>query len=120
MELASYITSSSLENNESKILLVESAIQEQKWEKARKDIRSLLDVEPSREVCLLMAKIEDGDSQDIQKVNSWTLRSERGESKDIWICSISNNSQNYWSAVSEGGYFNTLQWKKPKSLNIIK
>ena len=88
MELASYITSSSLENNESKILLVESAIQEQKWEKARKDIRSLLDVEPSREVCLLMAKIEDGDSQDIQKVNSWTLRSERGEAKDIWICSV--------------------------------
>ena len=111
MELASYVTSSSLENNESKILLVESAIQEQKWERARKDIRSLLDVEPSREVCLLMAKIEDGDSQDIQKVNSWTLRSERGEAKDIWICSISNNSQNYWSAVSEGGYFNTLQWK---------
>ena len=120
LELASYVTSSSLENNESKILLVESAIQEQKWERARKDIRSLLDVEPSREVCLLMAKIEDGDSQDIQKVNSWTLRSERGETKDIWICSISNNSQNYWSAVSEGGYFNTLQWKKPKSLNIIK
>ena len=120
LELASYVTSSSLENNQSKILLVESAIQEQKWERARKDIRSLLDVEPSREVCLLMAKIEDGDSQDIQKVNSWTLRSERGEAKDIWICSISNNSQNYWSAVSEGGYFNTLQWKKPKSLNIIK
>ncbi|MDC0192746.1 hypothetical protein OAJ89_05490, partial [Alphaproteobacteria bacterium] len=120
LELASYVTSSSLENNESKILMVESAIQEQKWERARKDIRGLLDIEPSREVCLLMAKIEDGDSQDIQKVNSWTLRSERGEAKDIWICSVSNNSQNYWSAVSEAGYFNTLKWKKPKSLNIIK
>ena len=100
--------------------MVESAIQEQKWERARKDIRALLDTEPSREICLLMAKIEDGDSQDIQKVNSWTLRSERGEAKSIWICSVSGSSQNYWSAVSESGYFNKLQWKKPKSLNIIK
>jgi len=117
-ELVQYIVGSS-SNQESKVLKVEASIKARKWDVARSQIKSLLDVHPSKEVCLLMVKIEDGDSSDIQKINAWTLRSKNGIENSIWVCSISNNSQEYWSSTSDAGYFNSLQWKKPSILNFL-
>ena len=87
---------------------------------ARNYIKELLDVEPKKEVCLLMAKIEEGDSGNIQKINSWTLRAKNGAEKNVWLCMISNKSQNEWSSVSRGGYFNSLEWKQPYMLSEFK
>ena len=54
---------------ESIILIVETAIVSKKWELARNNIKELLDVQPKKEVCLLMAKIEEGESDNMQKKN---------------------------------------------------
>ena len=61
-----------------------------------------------------MSKIEEGETNDPQKVNAWISRSNFGELSKIWICNISNITQNEWTSVSKGGYFNTLEWKQPK------
>ena len=98
-------------------MLVESLISTKKWLEARNQIKDLLDLQPKKEVCILMSKIEEGDSGDVQKINAWNMRSKNGEEKNMWVCIITKQNQKVWSSVSEGGYFNTLEWKKPMILN---
>jgi len=116
-ELVKYIAGASYKNEESIILMVEAFVESKKWDDARNQIKDLLDVRPKKEVCLLMAKIEGGDSGDVQKINAWTQRAKDGAANNIWICTISKKSQQTWSSVSEAGYFNSLEWKQPKMLN---
>ena len=108
---------SSLKSEESKILLVEASIVSKKWEEARNTIKTLLDNQPKKEVCILMAKIEEGESNDINKSNSWMFRSKNGIEKNMWVCLVSNQFQNKWSSVSEAGFFNSLEWRVPNMLN---
>ena len=112
-DLVKYLISSNQKNYQSQIMLIENLIFENNWDEARKYIQILLDVKPKKEVCLLMAKIEEGESGDIQKVSSWTLRAKNGLENKMWVCFISKKAQKEWSSVSEGGYFNSLEWKQP-------
>lgn len=118
-ETVKQITSKTSSYNESIILLTEAFIEEKKWEKAREQIKVLLTHQPTKEVCLLMAKIEEGASGDPQKINSWVSRSNFGKLSKIWVCQISGVSQLKWSSLSKGGYFNALIWEYPKNINEL-
>jgi len=120
LELVEYIAGTSYKNEESIILMVEAFIESKKWDDARNQIKDLLDVRPKKEVCLLMAKIEEGDSGDVQKINAWTQRAKDGAANNIWICTISKKSQQTWSSVSEAGYFNSLEWRQPIMLDSLE
>mgnify|MGYP003952547171 FL=1 len=120
LELVKYIAGTSYKNEESIILMVEALIESKKWDDARNQIKDLLDVRPKKEVCLLMAKIEEGDSSDVQKINAWTQRAKDGAANNIWICTISKKSQQTWSSVSEAGYFNSLEWRQPIMLDSLE
>lgn len=120
LELVEYIAGTSYKNEESIILMVEALIESKKWDDARNQIKDLLDVRPKKEVCLLMAKIEEGDSRDVQKINAWTQRAKDGAANNIWICTISKKSQQTWSSVSEAGYFNSLEWRQPIMLDSLE
>ena len=115
--LTKFVIAGNKSNYESKVLLVESLIADKKWAEARNEIKDILDLQPKKQVCILMAKIEEGDTGDIQKINAWNLRSKNGEDNEIWVCVITKKNQKVWSSVSEEGYFNTLEWKKPLILN---
>ena len=119
-ELANIIIGSKRSLEESKLMLVEASIISKKWEEARKQIKGLIDVNPKKEVCLLMAKIEEEDTGNIQAVNAWKNRAKNGAENNIWICSITNQAQNEWSSISAGGYFNSLVWQKPIVINPLK
>ena len=119
-ELAKYIIAGNYETENSRMLLVEASISSKKWDEARNQIKNLIDVKPKKEVCLLMAKIEEGDSNDIQKIKSWQLRSKNGANSDLWVCMVSKRSQFEWSSVSDSGYFNSLEWKQPFVLKQIQ
>ena len=119
-ELVKYIAGASYKNEESIILMVEAFVESKKWDDARNQIKDLLDVRPKKEVCLLMAKIEEGDSSDVQKINAWTQRAKDGAANNIWICTISKKSQQTWSSVSEAGYFNSLEWRQPIMLDSLE
>tara|TARA_Y100000590_G_scaffold454809_1_gene602258 strand:+ start:5659 stop:6996 length:1338 start_codon:yes stop_codon:yes gene_type:complete len=118
-ELIKYITNKNTNSYESIILLTESFIEDENWDKARSQITSLLEHKPSREVCLIMAKIEENDGGDPQKINAWVSRSNFGKLGKIWICQITGSQQKNWSSVSKEGYFNTLYWKYPKNISEI-
>ena len=66
-----------------------------------------------------MAKIEEGENNNSQKINSWKIRSDKGADSNTWICTVSKKQQNEWTSVSYGGYFNSLVWKQPSVLNEI-
>ena len=116
LAVAKYIVGSN-NSEDSTTLLVEASILEKKWNEARNKLRVLLDVRPKKEVCLLMAKIEEGENNNFQKINSWKARSEKGAENNIWICAVSNKQQNEWTSDAQGGSFNSLVWKQPGVLN---
>ena len=119
MTVVKYVVGSN-SSEDSIILLVEASILEKRWNEARGKLKVLLDIRPNKEVCLLMAKIEEGENNNFQKINSWKIRSEKGAENSIWICEVSNKQQYQWTSVSNGGYFNSLVWKQPNVLNEIQ
>ena len=89
-DLVKFITANTPNTFDSRILLTESLIENENWSEAKKQLSSLLEHKPQREVCLLMAKIEEGDTNDPQKINSWVSRSNYAKINKIWVCQISN------------------------------
>ena len=111
-----FITKSNYNDEESKKLLVDFAIHNSDWSLARENIKGLIKFNPDREICEFMALLEMGEFNDIQKRDSWMLRAENASFDEIWICQITNTSQKNWNSISESGYFNSLEWKRPKML----
>ena len=107
------------QSKESIALLVHASIEEKKWSKARDHIKPLLSTNPSKQVCEFMAIIEREENNNIQISDSWKSRAEKGDMNNIWICAVTNIVQNEWTSISKGGYFNSLQWKKPLLLNQV-
>ena len=112
-------TNSNLNNEESKKLIVDFAIYLSEWSIARENIKGLIGPNPSREICLFMSKIELGEFNDVQKSEGWKLRANNADIDNYWVCKITNNPQKGWSALSESGHFNSLEWRQPKMLSII-
>ena len=117
-----FITKGSYNDAESKKLLVDFAIHNSDWSLARENIKGLIKFNPDRAICELMASLEMGEFNDIQKRDSWLLRAENANIDEIWICQITNTSQHHWCSVSDSGHFNSLEWKRPKMLgnNLLK
>ena len=67
-----------------------------------------------------MSEIELGEHNDIQKSEGWKLRANNAELDYYWVCKITNNPQKNWSALSENGHFNSLEWRQPKMLSTIQ
>ena len=106
-------------NEESKKILIDFAIYYNNWSLARDSIKGLIGKNPSREICLFMSEIELGEFNDIQKSEGWKLRANNAGSDYYWVCKITNIPQKNWSALSESGYFNSLEWIQPKMLSVL-
>ena len=106
-----------INNEESKKLLIDFAIYLNHWQLARNNIKGLIGTNPTREICIFMADIEMGEFNDKQKSEAWKLRGQNAELENYWICKITNISQKNWTTMSESGYFNSLEWRRPKMIN---
>ena len=106
-------------SEESKKLLIDFAIYFNNWSIARNNIKGLIGTNPSREICLFMSEIELGEFSDIQKSEGWKLRANNAGSDYYWVCKFTNSPQKNWSALSDSGHFNSLEWIKPKMLSVI-
>ncbi|MFL2520307.1 MAG: heme biosynthesis HemY N-terminal domain-containing protein [Alphaproteobacteria bacterium] len=117
LDFINQIVRNNKDNDESKKLLIYFAIKNADWTIARDKINGLIGSNPTREICLLMADIELGENNDKQKSDAWIMRSENSSFEDIWICKITNQSQNEWSSLSNSGYFNSLVLSNKKLLS---
>ncbi len=100
-------------------ILVDFAIYFNEWSIARENIKGLIGANPSREICLFMSEIELGELNDIQKSEGWKLRANNANLENYWVCNITSNPQRDWSALSESGHFNSLEWRQQKMLSVI-
>jgi len=119
IEFIHRIISKNQNNEESKKLLIDFAIYFNNWDIARDNIKGLIGSNPSREICLLMSKIELGESNAIQKSEGWKLRANNAGSDYYWVCKFTNNPQKNWAALSDSGHFNSLEWIQPKMLSVL-
>ncbi len=119
IEFIHHLISKNKNNEESKKLLIDFAIYFNNWGMARDNIKGLIGSNPSREICLFMSEIELGEFDDIQKSEGWKLRANNAGSDYYWVCKFTNNPQKNWSALSESGYFNSLEWIQPKMLSVL-
>lgn len=119
LDFINQVIKNNFADDESKKMLVFFAIRNEKWKTARENIIGLIGSDPSREICLLMADIEIGENNDRQKSDAWIMRSQNAISENLWVCKITNQSQEVWNSLSDSGYFNSLVIDKPKMLNKI-
>ena len=116
MNFINQIIKNNINNDESKKMLIFFSIKKLDWKLAREKIVGLIGSNPSREICLFMAEIELGQNNDKQKSDSWIMRSEGSINKNLWVCSITNKSQEEWSSLSDSGYFNSLVLSNSKMI----
>jgi HemY protein len=119
IEFIQRIVSKNQNNEESRKLLIDFAIYFNNWSTARDNINGLIGPNPSREICLFMSDIELGEFNDIQKSEGWKLRANNAGSDYYWVCKYTNNTQKNWSALSDSGHFNSLEWIQPKMLSVL-
>ena len=119
IEFIQRLISKNQNNDESKKLLIDFAIYFNNWSVARNNIKGLIGSKPSREICLFMSAIELGEFNDIQKSDGWKLRANNAGSDHYWVCKLTNNPQKNWSALSDSGHFNSLEWIQPKMLSVL-
>ncbi len=119
IESIKIIISKNQSNEESKKLLIDFAIYFNDWSVARDNIKGIIGSNPSREICLFMSEIELGEFNDIQKSEGWKLRANNAGFDYYWVCKYTNNPQKNWSALSESGHFNSLEWMQPKMLSVL-
>ena len=117
LDFINQIIKNSKNSDESKKLLIYFAINKGDWKTARDNIDGLIGSNPSREICLFMADIELGENSNKQKSDAWIMRSENSLVENLWICKVTNQSQNEWSSLSNSGYFNSLTLSNSKILN---
>ena len=99
-------------NEQNKLLLTQGCIVSKNWSEARKHIKEIMTQNPSKIICEFMANIELGENNDVAKSNSWKMRGDNSELENCWICAVTQQPQIEWSTVSQGGYFNSLEWKQ--------
>ncbi|MDC0625113.1 hypothetical protein OAP76_05550 [Alphaproteobacteria bacterium] len=119
IEFIHRLVSKNHNNEESKKLLIDFAIYSNNWSIARDNIKGLIGSNPSREVCLFMSEIELGEFNDIQKSEGWKLRANNAGLDYYWVCKYTKNVQKNWSALSDSGHFNSLEWIQPKMLSVL-
>ena len=110
------IINNNASKEESKKILIYFAIKNSNWDVARKNISGMIGVNPSKEICYFMSDIELGENNDKQKSDAWIMRAENASIEDTWICRISNQTQDEWSALSNSGNYNSLVWTTHKML----
>ena len=81
-------------------------------------IKPVLTAKPNKTICELMYEIEIGITGNAQKANSWKNRAALGDIEKTWVCKNSGTIQEQWSSVSEGGFFDSLEWTWPKTYKL--
>ncbi len=111
------IINNNANEEESKKLLIYFAIKNLKWDIARQNIIGMIGSNPSKDICYFMSDIELGENNDKQKSDAWIMRAQNAKLENSWICTITNQSQEEWSSLSDSGNYNSLVWSSPMMIS---
>jgi HemY protein len=80
----------------SHLLMAQVALNARLWGQARRDLEPLAHGKPSRLVCQLMARLEEGEKDDLAKANAWLVKALDAEPDAHWACGACGVSLPAW------------------------
>lgn len=98
----------------SAIVLAQTAIDAFEWSVARKVLANFISNSPSKSICILMAQIEEGQSDNQGKARQWLSDALNAPSDPTWVAN--GITSDNWQAISPiDGEFDVFEWKVPPS-----
>ena len=99
-------------NIEAPIAVAEAAIEARQWDVARKALEPLLEKRLTARVCVLMARIEDGEHGDRGRAREWLARAVNARRDPAWTADGMVSER--WAPVSPvSGRLDAFEWKVP-------
>ncbi|MEZ5873053.1 MAG: heme biosynthesis HemY N-terminal domain-containing protein [Nitratireductor sp.] len=103
------------ENAEGKLALAEAAIGASEWKIAREAMAPVLASGPTQRACLIMADIEEGESNDLGRMRDWLSRAVRAPRDPAWTAD-GHVSENWLPVSPVTGRLDAFEWKAPVGL----
>jgi HemY protein len=99
-------------NRQAGIVLARAAVDAYDWALARNALANYSVADPTQQVCLLMAEIEEGQNADQGKAREWLSRAVRAPGDPIWIAD--GLTAEDWEPVSPvTGALDAFEWRVP-------
>lgn len=97
---------------ESAIAVATAAVEARAWDEAREALHFLLLDNPPMRVCMLMARIENGENRDAGRVREWLAKALRAPRDPAWIAD--GVASDEWAALSPvTATFDAYVWETP-------
>lgn len=102
------------QNRSGAVVLARAAIDAYDWSLAREALGSHADANPSQQVCMMMAEIEEGENADQGKAREWVNRAVRAPRDPVWTADGITAEE--WEPLSPvTGRLDAFEWKVPVS-----
>ena len=102
------------ERTEALLLTAEFAVKAQLWGEARRQLKSLLQQNPSAAVYRMMAELEELDDGNSDRATRWRDAASGAIGDKVWLCSGCGAQRANWkTCCDECGKFGSFQWRHP-------
>ena len=68
----------------SAVVMAQAAVEASEWPKARNALAAFATTKPTRDMCLLMAEIEEGQNHDHGRAREWLARAATAPADPVW------------------------------------
>jgi len=110
--LASKTPSTEAGSQEGPLAIARAAIEAHEWEEARRAIAPMVEAQPTRRACMIMAEIENGEHGNKGRVREWLARAVSAPRDPAWTAD--GHVSDRWLPVSpETGRFDVYEWRVP-------
>jgi HemY protein len=101
---------------EGALAIARAAMEAREFDEARKQLKKVLQAEPSRKAFLLMAELEEAEHGDRGRMRDWLARAVSAPMDKVWMADGVISAE--WQAVSPvTGKLDAFQWVTPDSLS---
>jgi HemY protein len=102
------------DHRETKLAMAELYLSSKDFKNARKELESLLEIDPDARVFTIMAAIERGEGRSDELVRGWLAKALGARRGPQWTCDNCQTAHPTWTPVCEScEAFDTLTWKAP-------
>jgi HemY protein len=101
-------------HGESVLALAEAALDAQLWGEARRHLGEAAEVALTERVCRLMARLEESERRDAERVREWLFRAAEALPDAAWVCRACGAVAGGWTARCGACHeFDSLTWQTP-------
>ena len=101
---------------EGALAIARAAIEAREFDEARKQLKKVLQSEPTRKAYVLMAELEEAENGDRGRVRDWLARAVQAPMDKVWMADGVISAE--WQAVSPvTGRLDAFEWSTPGSLS---